>query len=102
MKASGLTVFRRLQGFPARESSHRLKFPSNSAWGVWDFQIQSPSWDGTSRSTFWDGLSRLGRTSRQSRIRKENSLWRVLDRPLWGWLHYPVHSITSEAMPRTG
>jgi hypothetical protein len=28
MKASELRVFRRLQGFPACESSHRLKFTS--------------------------------------------------------------------------
>src|SRR6266849_4784563 len=102
MKASELRVFRRLQGFPARESSHRLKFTSNSAWGVWDFQIQIPSWDGTSRSTFWDGLPRLVRTSRQSRTRKENSLWRVLDLLLWGWrsITLSTRSIRSEAMPR--
>src|ERR1700730_19348304 len=104
MKASELRVFRRLQGCPACESSHRLKFTSNSAWSVWDFQIQIPSWGCTSRSIFWDGLSRLGRTSRQSRIRKENSLWRMLDLPLWGWrfITLSTSSIRSEVMPKAG
>src|SRR6266849_3551093 len=78
-------------------SARQLKSP------VWD-QIQVPSWDCTSRSIFWDGLSRLGRTSGRSRIRKENSLRRVLGLPLWGWrsITLSTSSIRSEAVPRAG
>jgi hypothetical protein len=78
-------------------SARQLKNP------VWD-QIQVPSWDCTSRSIFWDGLSRLGRTSGRSRIRKENSLRRVLDLPLGGWraITLSTSSIRSEAVPRAG